>query len=243
MKTNVTYTFNLNPFVKNNVPTAEENYVVEHVDPSFLLPLGDYINKTLYMSEQNEQGKTNLTACRILAWAVTFRWHVNDYRFGISFYIQKPNETAKWEDWGALTKNGQKNYQKPTKKLFWSVNDYLCHVNGETVAEPICWTRVDCVLELQPYNEYSSVIERSYFWDGDDIKKRPSRVPYIMGDASGVLVGLKHRASHHYNSKADCLKSRLDGMEIADFDEDPYEIHIDVQPKGARVHTLRFIED
>jgi hypothetical protein len=243
MKTNVTYTFNLNSFIKNSVPSVEEKYVVDHINPTFLLPLGDYLNKTLYMSERDEQGKTNLTAFRILAWAVTHRWDVNDYHFGISFYIQKPDKSATWVDWGVLPMDAYKTYYKPTKKLFWSVNDYLRYVNGETVAEPINWTRVDCALDLESYNDRWYEVKRSYYWDGDDIKKKPSRLTYIMGDASGVFVGLKHQNSHYYNSKADCLKSRLDGIAIVDFDEEPHEIHIDVQPKGARVHTLRFVEE
>jgi hypothetical protein len=41
----------------------------------------------------------------------------------------------------------------------------------------------------------------------------------------------------------DCVKDRLDGMEIVEFADEPLEINIKIYPNAPKVHTLRFIEE
>jgi hypothetical protein len=41
----------------------------------------------------------------------------------------------------------------------------------------------------------------------------------------------------------DCVKDRLNGMEIVEFADEPMEINIKIYPNTPKVHTLRFIEE
>ena len=46
-----------------------------------------------------------------------------------------------------------------------------------------------------------------------------------------------------YFTKEECVQDRLNGLEIVEFAEEPFEINIEVLPNRKVTHILRFIED
>lgn len=225
---NIQLTQNTEIFNKHNVPTCDLTYICDAVKFPRLLRFG----VTYYKYYNNK-----LVAFRILAYAVYS--HTNE-RVGLSFLVQLPNSKPQWiEDF--IT-------EKTT--IFDSKESFLTHQVYGNADTKIDWTIGRVVFSELARAAVIGFYGRCWSWDNDTNKphnKFYPRFKRLFVTDEGMSVYIPAKTCGQFNdvfiNREDCIKEKLNGMEIVEFAEEPMEINIKIYPNAPRVHTLRFIEE
>lgn len=86
-------------------------------------------------------------------------------------------------------------------------------------------------------------------WKWSETQKKPipceSFISYLLITKDNIHVGV---SLNKFNEKTfpsieECLKSKLDGFEIHEFEEEPIEINVKIYPNTPKIHVLKFVED
>ena len=210
-------------FKKLGAPTCNVNYIV---NTGGKFPRKMTFNKTYYIYRNN-----TLSAFRILAYAYISQCY-------LSYLVQLPNEEPKWIE----------GFMSQETPIFDSKEQFYSYQMDKNNKVDLAWESGKLVF---PEIAYASVIGlRGRVWCWSEAKGRACQYhdPIIQGflvSKEGVLIYTPRRTDtrEYYLSEHECVKANLHYMQVVDFDEEPFEIELNEQPKGKKVHTLRFIED
>ena len=214
-------------FEKLGAPSCRD---AQYFRDNLLFPSNLEFNRTYYKYKDDK-----LTAFRILAYAVHLKYPKNggDPYPILVYLVQTPSNKPEWIS-RYLDKDGP---------IFHSKEDFLRHQVSRCDVK-LGWV---CGRVAFPTLAYAAVISaKGRVWTWDSTEHRPSndfhpRMDYFMVCPDGVYIGVPYEG--YYLSAQDCVKSRLDGMEINEFVDEPFSIQIDVLPSESVSHTLRFVEE
>lgn len=216
-------------FDKLQVPTCELDFIRETFD----FPNKLQFNKTYYKSYDNK-----LLAFRILAYAVYSKLTTHEY-ITLSFLVQFPNEQPRWIN-GFLSKDS---------KIFDSKEDFLEHQITGDKSVYLDWSCSTYIFrEIKGFNSISFE-GMVYAWSNsrncptNNFKPTFTRFLVINNTLYVQIKDYKCAYGKTYLTKEECVQDRLNGLEIVEFAEEPFEINIEVLPNRKVTHILRFIED
>lgn len=226
---NIQLTRNADIFDKYNVPTCNLTNIRDAVKfPRFLC-----FGETLY-KYYNEK----LVAFRILAYAVYSRLTTD--KVGLSFLVQLPNSKPQWIE----------DFITEKTIIFDSKESFLAHQVCGNADTKLGW---DIGRMVFPELSRAAVIGfygRCWAWDKNENKPHNEFYPHfthLLITDEGMLVYISKNTCGQFSdvflSQEDCVKDRLNGMEIVEFADEPMEINIKIYPNAPKVHTLRFIEE
>lgn len=195
----------------------------------FQFPFGLQFNRTYYIHRNGQ-----LTAFRILAYAYKDMCSNGSGVYGLTYLVQFPNQAPEWID---------KFFDAHTL-IFVSVDDFIQHQSGRDMSHDLCWTRASSI-----YREYSyaAVIGlKGKLWKWDYLYNQPNcncsfYFNYFVVCEEGTFIGISNE--DYYLSEEECAMSKLNGMQIVDFAEDPICVTVNILPNAPKFHTLRFIEE
>lgn len=227
---NIQLTRNADIFDKYNVPTCDLTSICDAVKFPRLLRFG----VTYYKYYNNK-----LVAFRILAYAVYSRLTTHE-EVGLSFLVQLPNSNPQWI----------KNFITEKTTIFDSKESFLKHqVCGDAD------TKIDWCIGRIVFPELARAAVIGFYgrcWSWDNDTNRPHnkfypRFKHFFVTDEGMSVYIPAKTCGQFNdvflNHEDCVKDRLNGMEIVEFADEPMEINIKIYPNTPKVHTLRFIEE
>lgn len=230
MNTNLTQS--LSVFTSVNAPTCRYDYLKS----SFQMPSNLKFNKTYYKYENGR-----LIAFRVLAYAVV--GHVSYDFIGLSFLVQLPNQQPKWIE----------KFLTTTTKVFDSKEMFMTYQNNSNCCANLGWTYCS---HIYPNLNYAAVIGlrgKVFNWSDSQSCVVQTYSPIFerfMVCEEGTFIYIprerqccNNTIERYYLSSQECIKDRLNGMEIVEFEDEPYTIKINVLPNTPKVHTLRFIEE
>ena len=227
---NLEVTFNLEPFKRNGVPYigCRNGYHIHKMEGKY--PSTNVFNRTFYKVYNN-----NLTAFRVLAWAIAWNNYNNSY------LVQFPQGEPQWIE--GFLENG-KNYN--------SVDEYTRDVvKGEPIKNAVEYETLHHMFDR---NQPKGVTDVDYNWcfmhswsitPTHTINQRASKINYFMVTAEGAFVGLSHPQSGatYYSTREECVKSKLDGLKVIDFgDEEKITIEIKVTPTQPKEWVFKVTE-
>lgn len=227
---NIQLTRNADIFDKYNVPTCDLTFIRDSV----LFPSRLRFGTTYY---KYSNGK--LVAFRILAYAVYS--HLTTYeKIGLSFLVQLPNSDPQWiEDF--ITEN---------TTIFDSKESFLAHQVYGNADTKLDWEIGRFIFPKLARAAVIGFYGRCWSWNNDTNKPHNDFYPrfkHLFITDEGMSVYIPKKTCGQFNdvfvNHEDCVKDRLDGMEIVEFADEPLEINIKIYPNAPKVHTLRFIEE
>lgn len=204
----------------------------DHIGDGIQFPRNLKFNRTYYKYEENK-----LVAFRVLAYAYTcIRQSLDIY--GLSFLVQFPNQQPCWENSFLTTKS----------KIFNSPDDFIKHQTTGNCEVDLYWEIGRCVFSNLAY---AAVIgPKGNVWLWSDTYNCPvntfnASFTHFVVCEQGLFIGIpkSYCGDKYYLSAEECIKDRLNGLEIVDFAEEPVKITINVLPNTPKIHTLRFIEE
>ena len=208
----------------------------DSIGMSFQMPSNLKFNKTYY---KYENGK--LVAFRILAYAVV--GHVSSTFIGLSFLVQLPNQQPKWVE----------RFLTNDTKVFDSKEMFIAYQSNSKYCVNLDW--VGCS-NIYPQLAYAAVIGlrgKVFNWSDSQscvVRTYSPLFERFMVCEEGTFIYVpkarqcfNNTIEKYYLSAQDCVKDRLNGMKIVEFEEEPYSIKINVLPNTQKVHTLRFVEE
>ena len=145
-----------------------------------------------------------------------------------------PNEEPRWID----------DFLNEKIRIFNSPEEFMKHQTGYDYAVELNWEKGKQVF---PNLGYAAVIGlKGKVWQWSETYNSPTdnfspEFDYFVVCADGLFVGISKQ--EYYLSAEECVKGKLNGLEIVDFAEEPVKITINVLPNTPKIHTLRFIED
>lgn len=227
---NIQLTKNKTIFEKNNVPSCNLTSIRDAV----VFPLNLRFGATYYKYYKNK-----LVAFRILAYAVYSRLTTYE-KIGLSFLVQLPNSDPQWiEDF--IT-------EKTT--IFDSKESFLTHQVYGNADTKLDWDNGRSVFPELARAAVFGFYGRCWSWDNVTNKPHNKFYPcfkHLLVTDNGMSVYIPKTTCGQFNevfiTQEDCVKDRLDGMEIVEFADEPLEINIKIYPNAPKVHTLRFIEE
>lgn len=227
---NIQLTRNADIFDKYNVPTCDLTSIRDAVK----FPRNLRFGTTYYKFYNNK-----LVAFRILAYAVYSRLTTYE-KVGLTFLVQLPNNKPQWiEDF--IT-------EKTT--IFGSKESFLAHQVRGNADTKLDWNIGRLVFPELARAAVIGFYGRCWSWDNDTNKPHNEFYPrfthlFITDEGMSVYIPKKTcgQFSDVFISHEDCVKDRLNGMEIVEFADEPLEINIKIYPNTPKVHTLRFIEE
>lgn len=215
-----------------SISAPEVGCTDEYITDSQKFPTKLEFNRTYY---KYEGGK--LVAFRVLAYAYTC---VNKTLsiYGLSYLVQFPNQQPCWKN----------SFLTQETKIFNSPNDFIMHQSTGNYDIDLCW---EIGRSAFPDIAYAAVIgAKGKVWAWSEKYNRPvndfnAKFCYFVVCEQGLLICVyeSYGKTKYYLSAEECVKDRLNGLEIVDFAEEPVKITINVLPNTPKIHTLRFIED
>lgn len=225
MKTTILQTKDF--FKSINAPTTlGVNYIANE---GMKYPSRLRFNTTYYMFKDEK-----LVAFRILAYAYKRRQYSHLVLEGLSYLVQMPNEEPRWID----------DFLTEKTRIFNSPEEFMKHQTGYDFAVELNWEKGKQVF---PNLGYAAVIGlKGMVWQWSETHNSPTdnfspEFDYFVVCADGLFVGISKQ--DYYLSAEECVKGKLNGLEIVDFAEEPVKITINVLPNTPKIHTLRFIEE
>lgn len=204
----------------------------EFITDSQKFPTKLEFNRTYYMYEDNK-----LIAFRVLAYAYTCVNSTLDI-VELSYLVQLPNQQPCWKNLFLTTKS----------KVFNSPDDFIKHQSTGNCEIDLNWE-----IGRATFRDiaYAAVIgTRGNVWSWSNTYNCPvnnffARFDYFVVCEQGLFIGIpkSYGGDKYYLSAEECIKDRLNGLEIIDFAEEPVKITINVLPNAPKIHTLRFIEE
>ena len=228
---NIQLTQSTEIFHKYNVPTCNLTSIADVLKFPRRLCFGT----TYYKYSDNK-----LVAFRILAYAV----HSNllGEKIGLSFLVQLPNSEPQWI----------KDFITEKTIIFDSKESFLAHQVYGNADTKLGWESGRLVFPELARVAVIGFYGRCWVWSNDANKPTNKFYPcfnrlFITDEGMFVCLPIKVTHLTHsvnmFTNQEDCVKDKLDGMEIVEFSEEPMEINIKIYPNTPKVHTLRFIEE
>ncbi len=226
MKT--TFTQSTNFFESISAPKVHADHICDGIQ----FPRNLKFNRTYYKYEENK-----LVAFRVLAYAYTCI-HPSLDMYGLSFLVQFPNQQPCWMNSFLTTKS----------KIFNSPDDFIKHQTTGNCEIDLYWEIGRCAFSNLAF---AAVIgPKGSVWSWSDTYNCPvnnfnAKFNYFVVCEQGLFIGIpkSYGGDKYYLSAEECIKDRLNGLEIVDFAEEPVKITINVLPNTPKIHTLRFIEE
>lgn len=226
MKTTITQT--LSHFGNFSIPKCSFNYILSSVK----FPSEIEFNQTYYKYENDK-----LIAFRVLAYAA-INSISSENGVALSYLVQFPNRQPKW----------MVKFLTQSSKIFDSKEDFLAYQVSGRGNVNLGW---ECCYTIFSDLAYAAVIGlKGKVWMWDDTTCRPVNRYDVMFDRflvceDGTFINVPKTLNNtkYYLSAQECIKDSLDGMEIVEFAEEPYEIKINILPSKEQIHTLRFMEE
>lgn len=232
---NLVCTQSLSIFEDLNVPSCD----LQKIQSGMRFPTKLQFEHIYYTYKNNK-----LIAFKVLAYCVYS--HLTTYeKVGLSFLIQMPNERTKWIE----------DFLQCDTKVFDSVEAFMSHqVNGNG-AISLGWDRACSALSeftttyVNSTLQYKTLEHKMWKWNNTAMYPTNTFMPYFKRclfykDNIYVYLPLKCLGADMFLSKEECIKSRLNGMEIVEFDEDKPTIKINIDiTTNKKIHTLRFLEE
>lgn len=187
------------------------------------IPCGFKYNKVYY----THNNKTNT----LLAFKVLFCLYSG---FNNIFVVQLPNGEIKYIE----------NFLKD-KYIFETPNDFFLFIEGETEKGILCTYKPFSKLPFYTiaYSGEFNIIQ-SWTWNlKSEVVKTRTFIEYIMFNEDGLNFILNLR-NDEYKTKSECIKSKLNGMVIEDFNTTEIKIDITITKNISTpiIRTLTFIE-
>ena len=227
MKIELTHSADL--FDKLQVPTCELEYITDTFD----FPRHLDFNRTYYKLYENK-----LLAFRILAYAVYSRLTTSQH-IGISFLVQFPNEQPRWIN----------DFLGKDSKIFESKEDFLEHQITGDKSVYLDWSCSTYVFrQLKGFNSISFE-GKVYAWSNSrncpTNNFKPTFTRFLVTQDTLFVQIKKYKSGYDktYFTKEECVRDKIDGIEIVEFAEEPIEMNITILPNTKVTHTLRFIEE
>lgn len=214
----------LDLFEKCNVPSCHCDYIlnVEHMFPTRLK-----FNTTYYRYAGGV-----LTAFRIIAYAAQ---KMNDGQIKLSYLVQLPNDEPKWI----------LEFIKYNDVIFNSKEQFFAYQTNPSCKVELEW---ECGHRAFPELAYAAVIGlRGKVWNWNNqaskacVTQDPQFIKFMVCSDGLFIYVPCHKT--YYLSQQECLMARLNGMEVVEFDEEPYNLEFNIRSSTAKIHTLRFIEE
>ena len=231
-KNNLICTQSMAIFNELQVPMCDS---IESISCDIEFPRALEFKRTYYMYKNNR-----LIAFRIVAYALFSR--LTTYRkTGLSFLVQTPNEPIQWIE----------EFIKPNTKVFADVESFMEHqVTGKGNIS-LDWTMSP---NMFPFlKDWHNISLKGKVWCWNDETKCPRNdfsplfTSFLVYENNLFVLFPKQGflSRDYYLSKEDCVKSRLDGMEIIDFDDSDtiFECEIQITSTRKKIHTLRFLDE
>lgn len=219
-----------------NTPKCQLTYIT---DSEILFPTELRFGKKYY-----KVGNCNkLVAFKVLAYAVYSRLTTH-LKMGLSFLVQLPNSEPQWiEDF-----IGQKTTIFDSKEAFFEhqVSGH-CSIDLEWRIGRTAFSSLARAAVIGFYG-------KGWHWDTTTNKPRNDFYPrfeHMLVTKEGMVVYISDKTCGYDNvslSKTECVKNKLNGMVIEDFEEEDDEkedlvINIEITTSKPKVHTLHFIEE
>lgn len=222
----VTITKSLDFFQSINAPKLS---CVKYIRSEFKFPYGLQFNRTYYIHRNGQ-----LTAFRILAYAYKDMCKNGSGFYGLTYLVQFPNQAPEWIN----------KFLEPNTQIFASIDDFIQHQGGVDRSQELHWT---CARPMYVEYSYAAVIGlKGKLWKWDYQYNQPNcnydfYFKYFVVCEEGTFIGISD--DDYYFSAEECAMSKLNGMQIVDFADEPVKITINVLPNTPKMHTLRFVED
>lgn len=215
-----------------SISTPEVGYKNEYITDSQKFPTKLEFNRTYY---KYEGGK--LVAFRVLAYAYTQVGSSFD-KYGLSYLVQFPNQQPCWKD----------SFLTQDTKIFNSPDDFIKHQSTGHYEIDLCWEIGRIAFPDIAYAAVIGVKGKVWTWSKKyncPVNDFNSVFDYFVVCEQGLFIGIpkSYCGDKYYLSAEECVKDRLNGLEIVDFAEEPVKFTINVPPNTPKIHTLRFIED
>lgn len=186
-------------------------------------------NHTYYIFKDEK-----LVAFRILAYAYKRKQYSHLVIDGLSYLVQMPNEEPRWID----------DFLTDKTRIFNSPEEFMKHQTGYDYAVELNWEKGQQVFPNLAYAAAIGLKGKVWIWSetyNSPVANFNPEFNYFVVCAEGLFIGITKQ--EYYLSAEECVKGKLNGLEIVDFAEEPVKITINVLPNAPRIHTLRFIED
>ena len=216
-------------FQKMNVPTCKLQYITD----SLLFPKALEFGKVYYKVENNQ-----LVAFKIAMYAVYSKLTTYN-KVGISYLVETPGQDAVWVN----------DFITPDTIVYESKESFVQYqFNGRNNVD-LVWKIGRCVF---PTLARAAVIGLyGYAWAWDKNTNKPANFFYpnfhhFVVTADEVIGYIPQKNGIYdevYLTKEECVKTRLEGIEIVEFGDPAIEVNIKFTPTTKVVHTLRFIEE
>ena len=229
-------TKSLSIFNELNVPSCD----LQKIQSGMKFPTKLQFEHIYYTYKNNK-----LIAFKVLAYCVYSRLTTYE-KVGLSFLVQMPNENAQWIE----------DFLQYDTMIFDSVDSFMSHQVYGNGNVSLGWEKACNVLTEFTTTFYTNTLQcktlEYKLWKWSGIKMYPTNnfIPYFKRclfykDSIYVYFPMKSLGGDDcFLSKEECVKSRLNGMEIVDFDEDKPTITINIDIKtNKKIHTLRFLEE
>lgn len=229
---NIQLTQSTDIFKKYNVPTCS----LTSISDVLKFPRRLCFGTTYYKYSNNK-----LVAFRILAYAVYSPLTTYE-KVGLSFLVQLPNSEPQWIE----------DFITERTTIFDSKESFLTHQVYGNADTKLGWEIARSVFPELARAAVIGFYGRCWVWDNDTnkpINKFYPRFKHLFITDEGMFVYIPTKVScltysvNIFTSQEDCVKDKLNGMEIVEFSEEPMEINIKIYPNTPKVHTLRFIEE
>ena len=217
-----------------NVPKCDLGYIS---DNELLFPTELRFGKKYYKVGNGNK----LVAFKILAYSV-YSHHKYYKEMGLSFLVQLPNSEPQWIE-KFIT---EKTTIFESKEAFFEhqVNGH-CSIDLEWRIGRTAFTSLARAAVIGFYG-------RCWHWSDKTNTPRNDFYPdfeHLLVTKEGMMVCISKKSGIYetFLSKEDCVKNKLNGMEIEDFEEEDEKedlvINIKITTTKAKVHTLHFIEE
>lgn len=182
-----------------------------------------------------------LIAFKVLAYAVFSRYISHHEIKGLSYFVQLPNsEEPQWIE----------NFIKQDTPIFESKEAFFEHqVNGH------CSVDLEWRIGRTAFTSLARAAVIGFYgkcWYWNTTTNRPHndfypRFEHLLVTKEGMKVCITKSGCGYkdvFLTQAECVKSKLNGMVIEDFEDEEQEltINIKVTTSKAKVHTLHFVE-
>lgn len=222
---NLFITKNEDVFKTLNAPVFNRDTSSIYIELKF--PQNLQFNKTYYTYYKNE-----ITAFRIVAYAVTDEYNYITSKLNLTYLVQFPNQ-----------------------KLIWLVDfitesTIICESKEQMIQYPLTKRKVNLdwyqANNMFPNLSYAAVISvRGKVWKKRDFTPYNNFHPYIKSFVvmdNDILVLLDDKNNEYFLSEEECVKSILDGCVINDFADEPVEIKVNVLPTQKTTYSLKIVE-
>lgn len=226
---NIQLTKSFEPFDALNTPSCDISFVGDNIRFPRLLQF----NRTYYKKIGNK-----LTAFRILAYAIYSKLTTYE-KVCLTYLVQLPNEDPQWEE----------DFIDQNTCVFNSKEDFMrhqitpCNINFDWQCGRIVFPTLARAAVIGFYG-------LCYSWSNS--QNRPTNDFYptftrFMVVQNTLFVHIRKntcgRDGEVFLTKEECVASRLDGMEIVEFCDEPIDLNITILPNKKVTHTLHFVED